>query len=75
LYTWFTVKLGFDIFRRLDDGSPLWVTQVDSVAEAWTKVEVLRRRSPGQYFVRDAETGKAILADSHENRRGDLEQA
>jgi hypothetical protein len=69
LYAWSTVKLGFDIFRRLDDGSPLWVTQVNSVAEAWTKVEGLRQRSPGQYFVRDADTGKSIPADSHEDRR------
>jgi hypothetical protein len=69
------VKLGFDIFRRLDDGSPLWVTQVDSVAEAWTKLVGLRQRSPGQYFVRDAETGESIPAESPEQCREDLEQA
>jgi hypothetical protein len=47
------MKLGFDIFRRLDDGSPLRLAQVHSLAEARAKVEALRKRSPGQYFVRD----------------------
>jgi hypothetical protein len=69
------MKLGFDIFRRFDDGSPLWVTQVNSLAEARTKVEALRQRSPGQYFVRDAETGQSIPADGHENCPGNLGQA
>ncbi len=69
------MKLGFDIFRRLDDGSPLWLAQVHSLAEARAKVEALRRRSPGQYFVRDAETGQSIPADGHGNCRGNLGQA
>ena len=63
------MKLGFDVFRRLDDGSPLWLAQVNSLAEARAKVEDLRQRSPGQYFVRDAKTGQSIPADGQENSR------
>jgi hypothetical protein len=69
------MKLGFDVFRRLDDGSPLWLAQVNSLAEARAKVDDLRQRSPGQYFVRNAETGQSIPADGHESSRGNLGQA
>ena len=46
---------GFDIFRRLDDGSPLWVAQAHTVDDAHR--QVVRKMSPGEYFVRDAATG------------------
>jgi hypothetical protein len=69
------MRLGFDIFRRLDDGSPLWVTQVSSIAEAHARLEALRQYSPGHYFVRDAETGQYIAPDAREKSTGDLEQA
>ena len=54
------MKLGYDIFRQLEDGSPLWIAQVDSLDEAKNKLDSLIRSSPGQYFVRDAENGKVI---------------
>jgi hypothetical protein len=69
------LKLGFDIFRRLDDGSPLWVAQVDSIAEARARLEALLQFSPGHYFVRDAETGQYIAPDGCQNPREGLEQA
>ena len=69
------MRLGFDIFRRLDDGSPLWVAQVSSVAEVHARLEALLRCSPGPYFVRDAETGQCIAADAREKSTGDVEQA
>jgi hypothetical protein len=54
------MKLGYDIFRQLENGSPLWIAQVDSLDEAKNKLDSLIRSSPGQYFVRDAENGKVI---------------
>jgi hypothetical protein len=54
------MKLGYDIFRQFEDGSPLWIAQVDSLDEAKNKLDSLIRSSPGQYFVRDAENGKVI---------------
>jgi hypothetical protein len=54
------MKLGYDIFCQLDDGSPLWVAQVDSVGEAKKKLVSLLASTPGQYFVRDAATGEVV---------------
>jgi hypothetical protein len=66
------MKLGFDIFRRPDPGSPLlWIAQASSLAEARTKVEALRQQTPGQYFVRDAETGQSIPIYGQEDQTGD----
>jgi|HubBroStandDraft_2_1064218.scaffolds.fasta_scaffold79608_4 hypothetical protein len=69
------MRLGFDIFRRLDDGSPLWVAQVSSIADAQARLEALRQFSPGRYFVRDAETGQYIPPDACEKSTGGSEQA
>jgi len=55
--------LGFDIFRRLDDGSPLWVAQAETLDDARRQLDALRGISPGEYFVRDASTGQHIRAD------------
>lgn len=54
---------GFDIFRRLDDGSPLWVAQADTLDDARSRLDAIRKLSPGRYFVRDASTGKHVWPD------------
>lgn len=54
------MKLGFEIFRRLDDGSPIWVANVQTRAQAEREVASLLRSAPARYFVRDAETGEVI---------------
>jgi hypothetical protein len=54
------VNLGYDIFKELDDGSPLWIVQVKTVNEARTKLDSLNASTPGRYFLRDATTGKII---------------
>jgi hypothetical protein len=54
------MKLGYDIFRLLDDGSPIWIAHVQTRAQAEQKVVSLRRSIPAQYFLRDAETGAMI---------------
>ena len=69
------MKLGFDIFRRLDDGSPLWIAQANSIAEARSRLAALRLHSPGPYFVRDAETGLSIAAGEGEDPEEKLEHA
>jgi hypothetical protein len=56
------MKLGYDIFRQLDDGSPIWIANVQSRTEAEQKVTLLRRSHPASYFLRNAETG-AVITD------------
>jgi hypothetical protein len=51
------MKLGFDIFRQLDDGSPIWIANVQTRAQAQERVAVLRHSVPARYFIRNAETG------------------
>jgi hypothetical protein len=54
------MKLGYDIFQKLDDGSPLWIANVQTRAQALQEVTALRRSAAARYFVRDAETGVVI---------------
>ncbi len=54
------MKLGYDIFQRLDDGSPLWIANVQTREQALQEVTSLRRSAAARYFVRDAETGVVI---------------
>jgi hypothetical protein len=54
------VSLGYDIFKELDDGTPLWIVQVKTVNEAMTKLDPLSACALGRYFLRDASTGKII---------------
>jgi hypothetical protein len=54
------MKLGFEIFRHLDDGSPIWSPMCKPVpkqSEKWPRCCVPLR---ARYFVRDAETGEVI---------------
>jgi hypothetical protein len=56
------MKLGFDIFKQLDDGSPIWVRNVQTRAQAQREMTSLLPSVPARYFVRDAETG-AVVTD------------
>lgn len=62
--------LGFDIFRQLGDGSPLWVTHAPTVEEAKDKLDTLARTLPAEYFIRDATNANIVarvsLATSEE---------
>jgi hypothetical protein len=69
------MKLGFDIFRPLDDGSPLWVAQAATLAEAARRLDSLREFSPGHYFLRDAETGQFVTTDTDGNPGAVFEHA
>ena len=54
------LALGFDIFRELSDGSPLWVTHAPTLEEAKDKLDILVRTLPADYFIRDATEGKIV---------------
>jgi hypothetical protein len=59
------VGLGYDIFRRLHDGSPIWVMQAASLEDAKKHVYALLAAGPADYFIRDAFGGEVIdLSDS-----------
>jgi hypothetical protein len=53
---------GYDIFRKLDDGSPLWIADLASLSEAKKKVQLLVSQSAAAYFIRDASTGKVVFS-------------
>ncbi len=55
------MDLGFDIFRTLDDGTPLWIKQVASLDDGKKHLEALMSAAPGEYFIRDASTGEIVL--------------
>ena len=53
--------LGYDIFRELSDGNPLWIAQAATLKEAEDQLDTLARTLPGKYFIRDA-TSATIVA-------------
>lgn len=52
--------LGYDIFRKMEDGSAIWMGATATLEEAKRKLDVLRAAKPGAYFVRDAATGEIV---------------
>ncbi len=55
------MDLGYDIFMKLDDGTPLWVKQVGSLDDGRRFLQTLSSATPGEYFIRDASTGEVIF--------------
>jgi hypothetical protein len=55
------MNLGFDIFRTLDDGTPLWIKQVATLDDGKKQLEALVSAEPAEYFVRDASTGEIVF--------------
>jgi hypothetical protein len=55
------MDLGFDIFRTLDDGTPVWIKQVPTLDEGKQHLEAMINTSPGEYFIRNASTGEIAL--------------
>jgi len=54
-------SLGFDIFRKMEDGHPLWIAEVAVLKEAKTQLHALASKAPGEYFIRDASNGRIIF--------------
>jgi len=52
--------LGYDIFRELSDGKPLWIAQASTLEEAQEKLDTLARTVPAKYFIRDAASAKVV---------------
>jgi hypothetical protein len=55
------MDLGFDIFRTLDDGTPLWIQQVATLEDGTKSLDALIGATPAEYFIRDASTGEIVL--------------
>jgi hypothetical protein len=58
------MDFGFDIFRTLDDGTPLWIMQVGTLDDGKKHVGQLLSTMPGEYFIRDAASGEIVLRSS-----------
>ncbi len=51
----------YDIFRRVrPDQPPIWVETVKGIAEARKRLSELSTRSPGEYLLWNATTGKFV---------------
>jgi hypothetical protein len=55
------MNLGYDIFRKLDDGTPLWIKQVATLDDGKRSLDALVSASPAEYFIRDASTGEIVF--------------
>jgi hypothetical protein len=55
------MDFGYDIFRKLEDGAPLWIKQVPTLDGAKSCLEALVGNTPGEYFIRDASTGEIVF--------------
>jgi hypothetical protein len=55
------MNLGFDIFRTLEDGTPLWIKQVSTLEDGRKHIAELISATPAEYFIRDASTGEIVL--------------
>ena len=45
------VDMNFDIFKRLRNGKPLWITSVPEIEEARRRVHRLGAIAPGEYLI------------------------
>jgi hypothetical protein len=62
--------LGYDIFRELGDGNPLWIAQAATLKEARDKLETLARTVPAKYFVRDAASAQIVARSGADRSEG-----
>jgi len=50
----------FDIFKRLRDGKPLWITSVPEIEEARARVDRLGAIAPGEYLIYSQRKGVIV---------------
>jgi len=55
------MDFGYDIFRKLDDGTPLWIKQVATLDDGKKHLDTLIGVAPAEYFIRDASTGEIVF--------------
>jgi hypothetical protein len=56
------MKYKLDIFQRFGNGQLFWVKAVEGQEEAHAELRVLQRDNPGEYFIYDTRTGRAIAS-------------
>jgi hypothetical protein len=66
------MSLGYDIFRELNDGNPLWMAQASTLKEAQEKLDMLARTVPAKYFIRDAASA-TIVAHAGSNTTEEMD--
>jgi hypothetical protein len=54
--------LGYDIFKKLQDGSPIWIMQAATLEDARNQVKALLSAESGEYFIRNASTGEVLAS-------------
>jgi hypothetical protein len=50
----------FDIFKRLRNGRPLWITSVPGIEEARMRVDRLGLVAPGEYLIYSQQKGVIV---------------
>ncbi|PYU24795.1 MAG: hypothetical protein DMG32_13095 [Acidobacteria bacterium] len=57
------MDLGYDIFRELSDGNPLWIAQAATLKESEDKLDTLARTLPAKYFIGDAASATIVARE------------
>jgi hypothetical protein len=50
----------FDIFKKLPDGHPIWVTAVVGLEEAKRELQQMSRVEPAEYFIFSVRDGEVV---------------
>ena len=63
---------GYDIFKKLRDGSPIWIMQGTTLEDARNHVKALLSAECAEYLIRNAATGEVLTStDQLENQISD----
>ncbi len=54
------MEMNFDIFKRLRNGKPVWITCVSEIEEARARVNRLEGIAPGEYLIYSEERGLVV---------------
>jgi hypothetical protein len=54
------MEMNFDIFKRLQNGNPVWITSVPEIEEARVRVNRLEGIAPGEYLIYSQERGLVV---------------
>jgi hypothetical protein len=52
--------MNFDIYKRLRNGKPIWITAVPEIEEARARVNRLEDIAPGEYLIYSEEKGLVV---------------
>jgi hypothetical protein len=54
------MEMNFDIFKRLRNGKPVWITSVPEIEEARVRVNRLEGIAAGEYLIYSQERGVVV---------------